>query len=223
MVVIHALLLGSYRKSKTLCTSTQKCFKWYICSSNSICWYIENKRSFGLNFEEQNFFSTLYPALFFISCHCMSKDLYAYILREAPSPYFITFMFLGPPCTLTSLSFLRRNLPAPLHLFWAWRTFSDMSRILWTLCLSWSFFSQPTWTSSTNTWSDTLSSARPAFARAYSQRCKGDNLKNDSHKIFFTIQDKHLFYITYFKFYKTEKRQLDAYGKLTKYGYFEPR
>lgn len=50
MVVIHALLLGSYRKSKTLCTSTQKCFKWYICSSNSICLYIENNGSFGLSF-----------------------------------------------------------------------------------------------------------------------------------------------------------------------------
>lgn len=125
-------------------------------------------------FVEQKIFPILYPGEFLITCKCMSQDLYAYI-KKASSSYFITFTFLGPSCTLTSLSFLRRNLPAPLHLFWAWRTFSDMSRILWTLCLSWSFFSQPTWTSSTNTWSDTLSSARPAFARACRNRSKGDN------------------------------------------------
>lgn len=175
MVVIHALLLGSYRKSKTLCTSTQKCFKWYICSSNSICWYIENNGSFGLKFCRAEFFFPHCIQLYFLSAAIVCQRIYMHTYKGKLLLLILSpVCFLGPPCTLTSLSFLRRNLPAPLHLFWAWRTFSDMSKILWTLCLSWSFFSQPTWTSSTNTWSDTLSSARPALARAYSQRCKGD-------------------------------------------------
>lgn len=174
MVVIHALLLGSYRKSKTLCTSTQKCFKWYICSSNSIRWYIENNGSFGLKFCRAEFFFHNVFSFIFYQLPLYVKGFICTHIKGSSFSLFYHLLFFGPPCTLTSLSFLRRNLPAPLHLFWAWRTFSDMSKILWTLCLSWSFFSQPTWTSSTNTWSDTLSSARPAFARAYSQRCKGD-------------------------------------------------
>lgn len=174
MVVIHALLLGSYRKSKTLCTSTQKCFKWYICSSNSICWYIENNGSFGLKFCRAEFFFHTVSSFIFYPLPLYVKGFICIHIKGSSFSLFYHLYVFWAPCTLTSLSFLRRNLPAPLHLFWAWRTFSDMSKILWTLCLSWSFFSQPTWTSSTNTWSDTLSSARPAFARAYSQRCKGD-------------------------------------------------
>lgn len=174
MVVIHALLLGSYRKSKTLCTSTQKCFKWYICSSNSICWYIENNGSFGLKFCRAEFFFHNVSSFIFYQLPLYVRGFICIHIKRSSFSLFYHLYVFWAPCTLTSLSFLRRNLPAPLHLFWAWRTFSDMSKILWTLCLSWSFFSQPTWTSSTNTWSDTLSSARPAFARAYSQRCKGD-------------------------------------------------
>lgn len=174
MVVIHALLLGSYRKSKTLCTSTQKCFKWYICSSNSICWYIENNGSFGLKFCRAEFFFHTVSSFIFHQLPLYVKGFICIHIKGSSFSLLYHLYVFWSPCTLTSLSFLRRNLPAPLHLFWAWRTFSDMSKILWTLCLSWSFFSQPTWTSSTNTWSDTLSSARPAFARAYSQRCKGD-------------------------------------------------
>lgn len=48
----------------------------------------------------------------------MSKDLYAYILREAPSPYFITFMFFWAPLYTYIAEFPEEELagPSPLVL-----------------------------------------------------------------------------------------------------------
>lgn len=100
MVVIHALLLGSYRKSKTLCTSTQKCFKWYICSSNSICWYIENNGSFGLNSEEQNFFPHCIQ-LYFLSAAIVCQRIYMHTYKGKLLLLILSpLCFLGPPVHL---------------------------------------------------------------------------------------------------------------------------
>lgn len=92
MVVIHALLLGSYRKSKTLCTSTQKCFKWYICSSNSICWYIENNGSFGLKFCRAEFFSHTVSSFIF---HQLPLYVKGFICIHIKGSFFSLFYHLN--------------------------------------------------------------------------------------------------------------------------------
>lgn len=101
MVVIHALLLGSYGKSKTLCTSTQKCFKWYICSSNSICWYIENNRSFGLKFCRAEFFFPHCIQLYFLSAAIVCQRIYMHTYKGKLLLLILSpLCFLGPPVHL---------------------------------------------------------------------------------------------------------------------------
>lgn len=101
MVVIHALLLGSYRKSKTLCTSTQKCFKWYICSSNSICWYIENNGSFGLKFcRAEFFFHTVSSFIFYQLPLYVKGFICIHIKGSSFSLFYHLYVFLGPPVHL---------------------------------------------------------------------------------------------------------------------------
>lgn len=101
MVVIHALLLGSYRKSKTLCTSTQKCFKWYICSSNSICWYIENNGSFGLKFCRAEFFFHTVSSFYFLSAAIVCQRIYMHTYKGKLLLLILSpLCFLGPPVHL---------------------------------------------------------------------------------------------------------------------------
>lgn len=97
MVVIHALLLGSYRKSKTLCTSTQKCFKWYICSSNSLCWYIENNGSFGLKFcRAEFFFHTVSSFIFYQLPLYVKGFICIHIKGSSFSLFYHLYVFWAP-------------------------------------------------------------------------------------------------------------------------------
>lgn len=101
MVVIHALLLGSCWKSKTLCTSTQKCFKWYICSSNSICWYIENNGSFGLKFCRAEFFFHNVSSFIFYQLPLYVKGFICINIKGSSfSLFYHLYVFWAPPVHL---------------------------------------------------------------------------------------------------------------------------
>lgn len=118
MVVIHALLLGSYRKSKTLCTSTQKCFKWYICSSNSICWYIENNGSFGLKFcRAEFFFHTVSSFIFYQLPLYVKGFICIHIQGSSFSLFYHLYVFWAPLYTYIA-EFPEEELagPSPLVL-----------------------------------------------------------------------------------------------------------
>lgn len=118
MVVIHALLLGSYRKSKTLCTSTQKCFKWYICSSNSICWYIENNGSFGLKFCTAEFFFHTVSSFIFYQLPLYVKGSICIHIKGSSFSLFYHLYVFGAPLYTYIAEFPEEELagPSPLVL-----------------------------------------------------------------------------------------------------------